>query len=535
MSLPTDLPAPAERFNFAQHLFQRHAAMGAAQLAKAAFIDDHGTLGYGPLAEQSRRLAAGLRALGLRREERVLLLMHDGTPWPVAFLGALYAGVVPVAVNTLLTADDYAYMLEHSRAQAVLVSGALLPALNAALVKSDHEVRKVIVSRPVAPLHPSEVDFDAFVAAHEPLARPAATAADDPAFWLYSSGSTGRPKGTVHSHANPYWTSELYGTRTLGLRERDVCFSAAKLFFAYGLGNGLTFPLSVGATTILMAERPTPEATFKRWRGEVGGVKPTVFFGAPTGYAGMLANPALPARDTVALRLASSAGEALPAELGERFERHFGVPIVDGIGSTEMLHIFISNLPQRVRYGSTGWPVPGYEIALRGDDGGPVPDGEPGDLYIHGPSAALMYWGNRAKSRETFQGGWTKSGDKYIRNADGSYTYGGRSDDMLKVSGIYVSPFEVEATLVQHPAVLEAAVIGVADAEGLTKTKAFVVLKPGADPRSATEDALKAFVKDKLAPYKYPRFVEFVAELPKTATGKIQRFKLREREAERTA
>ena len=334
----------------------------------------------------------------------------------------------------------------------------------------------------------------------------------------------------MHSHGNPYWTAELYGKGVLALNERDVCFSAAKLFFAYGLGNALTFPLAVGATVILMAERPTPDATFRRWKGEVGGVKPTVFYGAPTGFAGMLASPALPGRDDVSLRLVSSAGEALPAELGERFKRHFGVDIVDGIGSTEMLHIFISNRPDRVRYGTTGWPVPGYEIELRGDDGGPVPDGEPGDLYIHGPSAAMMYWGNRAKTRETFQGGWTKSGDKYVRNADGSYTYGGRSDDMLKVSGIYVSPFEVEATLVQHPAVLEAAVSGKPDAEGLTKTKAFVVLVPGAQ---ASEEELKTFVKDRLAPYKYPRQIEFIDELPKTATGKIQRFKLRERESQK--
>jgi benzoate-CoA ligase len=515
---------PGTPFNFAQHLL----AANAARAAKPAFVDDAGALSYGELDDRVRRLAAGLRALGIRREERVLLLMLDGTDWPVSFLGAIYAGIVPVAVNTLLTADDYAYMLEHSRAQAVLVSGALLPALATAMTKSDHEVQKVIVSRPVAPLHPSEVEFGAFVAAHEPLAKPAATGPDDPAFWLYSSGSTGRPKGTVHSHANPYWTCELYGKAILGLREDDVCYSAAKLFFAYGLGNALTFPMSVGATVLLMAERPTPDAVFKRWRGEVGGLKPTVFYGAPTGYAGMLASPNLPAREAISLRLASSAGEALPADIGERFRRHTGVDIVDGIGSTEMLHIFISNRPDQVRYGTTGWPVPGYEIQLRGDDGGPVPDGEPGDLYIHGPSAALMYWGNRAKTAETFQGGWTKAGDKYVRNADGSYTYSGRSDDMLKVSGIYVSPFEVEATLVQHPAVLEAAVIGKADAEGLTKTKAFVVLKPGGE---ATEDELKAFVKDRLAPYKYPRFIEFVADLPKTATGKIQRYKLREREA----
>jgi benzoate-CoA ligase len=526
MSAEATIPAPGEHFNFAQHLFERNAG----RPAKAACIDDAGVLSYGELAQRARQLAAGLRGLGLRREERVALLMHDCNHWPVAFLGAMYAGVVPVALNTLLTADDYAYMLEHSRAQAVLVSGALLPTLSLALTKAEHEVQKVIVSRPIAPLRPNEVDFDAFVNAQPPLPRCAATGPDDPGFWLYSSGSTGRPKGTVHSHANPYWTAELYGKGVLGLVETDVCFSAAKLFFAYGLGNGLSFPMSVGATTLLMAERPTPDAVFKRWLGGVGGIKPTVFFGAPTGFAGMLAHPNLPARGAVALRLVSSAGEALPAELGERFKRHFGVDIVDGIGSTEMLHIFLSNRPDKVRYGTTGWPVPGYDIQLRGENGEAVADGEIGDLFIHGPSAAMMYWGNRAKTRETFQGGWTKSGDKYVRNADGSYTYSGRGDDMLKVSGIYVSPFEVEATLVQHAAVLEAAVIGKEDVDGLTKTKAFVVLKAG---QAASEDELKAFVKDRLAPYKYPRFIEFVVELPKTATGKIQRFKLREREQQR--
>ena len=447
MTLADPHPVSGDRFNIAQHLLQ----CNARHPDRLAFIDDFGALSYGELADHAARLGAGLRALGLRREERVLLLMLDGNPWPVSFLGAMLAGLVPVAVNTLLTADDYAYMLEHSRAQAVLVSGALLPALSAAMTKSDHEVGKVIVSRPIAPLHGDEVEFEAFVAAHPALAKPAATGPDDPAFWLYSSGSTGRPKGAVHSHANPYWTAELYGKGVLGLREDDVCFSAAKLFFAYGLGNALTFPMSVGATTLLMAERPTPDAVFKRWLGGIANARPTVFYGAPTGFAGMLASPNLPAKEQVALRLVSSAGEALPAEIGERFKRHFGVDIVDGIGSTEMLHIFLSNQPGKVRYGSTGWPVPGYDIELRGEDGRGVPDGEPGDLYIRGPSAAMMYWGNRAKTRDTFQGGWTKSGDKYIRNADGSYTYGGRSDDMLKVSGVYVSPFEVEATLVHAP------------------------------------------------------------------------------------
>jgi benzoate-CoA ligase len=525
--MPQGVSAPPAVFNFAAHLL----GANAGRPDKAAFVDDIGAVTHRQLADRVCRLAAGLRALGIKREERVLVLMQDTTDWPVAFLGAIHAGIVPVAVNTLLTADDFAYMLEHSRAQAVLASGALLPALKAALVKSDHEVGKLVVSRPVAPLDVAEIEFEQFLQQHPPSARPAATGADDACFWLYSSGSTGRPKGTVHSHANPYWTCELYGKAILQLRESDVCFSAAKLFFAYGLGNALTFPMSVGATVLLMPERPTPDATFKRLTGGVAGIRPTVFYGAPTGFAGMLAAPALPSREQVALRLVSSAGEALPGEIGERFKAHFGVDIVDGIGSTEMLHIFLSNRPGRVRYGTTGWPVPGYIIELRGEDGAPVADGEQGELYIHGPSAALMYWGNREKTRDTFQGGWTKSGDKYVRNADGSFTYGGRSDDMLKVSGVYVSPFEVEATLVQHPAVLEAAVIGVPDAEGLTRTKAFVVLKPGA---SASDGELKAFVKDKLAPYKYPRLIEFVGELPKTATGKIQRFKLRQMEAGRS-
>ncbi len=518
-------PAPPERFNFAQHLLQRNAARGD----KAAFIDDHGTLSYGELADRVRRCAGALRAAGIRRDERVLLLMHDNKDWPVAFLGALYAGIVPVAVNTLLTADDYAYMLRHSRARAALVSAALWPALQAALALGPHEVGVIVVSRPAADLPEGALAFEAFVSAARP-AEPADTHADEPAFWLYSSGSTGRPKGTVHTHANPYWTAELYGHAILGLRESDICFSAAKLFFAYGLGNALSFALSAGATSLLMAERPTPDAVVRRWTGSVGGVRPTVFFGAPTGFAGMLASAALPPRGAVGLRLASSAGEALPADIGERFKRHFGVDLIDGIGSTEMLHIYLSNRPGQVRYGTTGTPVPGYEIALRGDGGGAVADGEPGDLYIRGPSAALMYWANRDKSRDTFQGEWTKSGDKYVHNSDGTYTYSGRSDDMLKVSGIYVSPFEVEATLVQHAAVLEAAVIGVPDADGLTRAKAYVVLKPGAQ---ASEDELKAFVRARLAPYKYPRQIEFIAELPKTATGKIQRFRLREREAGR--
>ncbi len=517
---------PPEAFNFAAHLLE--ANVGRPD--KAAFIDDVGVVTYGELDERVRRFAAALKERGVKREERVLILMQDCADWPVAFLGALLAGIVPVAVNTLLTADDLAYMLEHSRAQAALVSGAVKPVLKAALAKADHEVQTLVVSRPAQPLDFGEIAFEDFLARAAPLMKAARTHADDPAFWLYSSGSTGRPKGTVHSHANPYWTTELYGKAILGLKEKRCLLLGRQALLRLWARQRADLSAGVGATALLMAERPTPEAVFKRWLGGVGGVKPTIFYGAPTGFAGMLASNLLPKREDVALRLASSAGEALPAEIGERFKRHFGVDIVDGIGSTEMLHIFISNRPDKVRYGSTGWPVPGYDIELRGDKGGPIADGEPGDLYIHGPSAALMYWGNRLKSRETFEGRWTKSGDKYVRNADGSYTYAGRVDDMLKVGGIWVSPFEVEATLMQHPSVLEAAVIGAPDADGLIKSKAFVVLKEGA---AADEAELQRFVKDRLAPYKYPRAIAFIAELPKTATGKIQRFRLRERGAER--
>ena len=513
--------APPERFNFARHLL----ALNAGRPDKTALIDDAGSLTYGQLADQVQRCSAALTALGLRREDRVLLLMHDCSDWVVSFLGALHAGVVPVCVNTLLTAKDYAYMLADSRAQAALVSGLLLPTLQTAMDGTPHEVKHLVVSRG-QDLPAGAHDWAQLVASTAPGAG-ADTHGDEPAFWLYSSGSTGAPKGTVHTQANLYWTAELYGKGVLGLKESDTVFSAAKLFFAYGLGNALSFPLSVGASVVLMAERPTPQAVFKRLTEH----RPTVFYGAPTGYGGMLASPDLPAKSQVSLRLCSSAGEALPRDIGERWTAHFGCEIIDGIGSTEMLHVFLSNRPGDVRYGTTGKPVPGYEVQLRDEDGSVITGHNLiGDLYIQGSSAALMYWNNRAKSRDTFQGPWAKSGDKYTRDPDGYYTYAGRNDDMLKVSGIYVSPFEVEATLVQHTAVLEAAVIGKTDDDGLTKTKAYVVLKSGAQ---ATEAELQAFVKEKLAPYKYPRFIEFVTELPKTATGKIQRFKLRELENQR--
>ncbi|MEM5422092.1 benzoate-CoA ligase family protein [Paraburkholderia ferrariae] len=526
----TAVPPPAQ-FNFATHLF----ALNAARAAKTAYIDDTLTLSYGELEMQARRFAAAMRALGVHAEERVLLVMLDTVELPTAFLGALYAGIVPVVVNTLLTPADYVYMLTHSRARVVIASGAVLPAVSAALAEAQCEDCQLIVSQPAFPPasprasqslpHEPEHVLADLIARAEPAARAAQTGCDDIAFWLYSSGSTGKPKGTVHTHANLYWTVETYAKPILGIRENDIVFSAAKLFFAYGLGNGLSFPLSVGATTILMAERPTANAVFARLVQH----RPTVFYGVPTLYASMMAAPNLPARADVALRVCTSAGEALPRELGERFREHFGSDILDGLGSTEMLHIFLSNRPGAVEYGTTGRPVPGYEIELRDESGAQVPDGEIGDLFIRGPSAAVMYWCNREKSRATFLGDWVRSGDKYRRLPGGAYVYAGRSDDMLKVSGQYVSPIEVEMALMQHDVVLEAAVIGV-DQGGLVKTCAFVVLKQTAMETShdALAEQLKAFVKTRLAPHKYPRDILFVDDLPKTATGKIQRFRLRQ-------
>ncbi|MBC7414459.1 MAG: benzoate-CoA ligase family protein [Herminiimonas sp.] len=507
-----------ERFNFAAHLLQRNLG----NHDRLAYIDDTRRQTYGELDASVRAFAAGLIAHGVRPEERILLVMHDTIDMPVALLGALYAGVVPVPVNTLLPASDYAYMLQHCSARLAIVTAPLLPCMQEALQLSGLQTPLFVTGMPTPALQGVQ-SFEALLATDGQDRPPEDTHADQIAFWLYSSGSTGRPKGTVHTHANLYWTATLYGTPVLGVGRDDIVFSAAKLFFAYGLGNGLTFPLTAGATTILMAERPTPAAIFER----LVRYRPTLFCGVPTLYVGMLASPDLPTRAQVALRLCASAGEALPREVGERFKAHFGADILDGLGSTEMLHIFLSNRSDDLRYGCSGKPVPGYVLELRDESGHPTPVGEIGDLYIRGPSAALLYWTAREKSRATFQGEWVKSGDKYQVDAAGFYTYAGRSDDMLKVSGQYVSPIEVEGVLMSHSSVLECAVIGHVDAEGLTRTVAYVVARAGQDTGDALAMDLKAWVKGKLAPHKYPREILFVDDLPKTATGKIQRFKLR--------
>jgi benzoate-CoA ligase len=505
-------------YNFAADVIARNLAAGRAE--KPAYIDPRGNWTYGQLAERVDRFGSLLRALGVRREERILLALLDTIDWPTAFLGAVKAGIVPIPVSTLMTEDDYRLMLADSRARLLVVSEALFPRF-AGLIGSSPDLAHVIVSGDNAHGH---VRFEDALAQAQPEPYTAPTTRDDICFWLYTSGSTGKPKGAVHVHADLRLTADLYAGGVLGLRENDVCYSVAKLFFAYGLGNAMTFPMMVGATTVLAPERPTPESVAAILRRH----PVTVFYAVPTFYAAFLASPHAPQRAELTLRCCVSAGEALPPDIGRRWRERYGVDVLDGIGSTEMLHIFLSNYPGDVRYGTTGKPVPGYDVRLVDDDGNVIATrGEMGELQVRGPTGAVMYWNNREKSRETFLGEWTRSGDKYIEDADGYYVYCGRRDDMLKVGGIYVSPFEVEGALCTHPEVLEAAVVAWPDEDALIKPKAFVVLKAADKACAELAQTLQEHVKASLALYKYPRWIEFRTELPKTATGKIQRFRLR--------
>ncbi len=514
----TPASLPEGLYNAALDLLDRNLLAGHGD--RIAVIDDQGRYSYAEVTERANRFANALEALGIRRGERVLLALHDSVDFPTAFLGAIKAGIVPVPVNTLLPAQDFDFLLGDSGATALVVSEALLPLFQPLLERHRPQLGAVIVSGAKGHGHPTLAEL---LAKATPQHQPAPTVADDFCFWLYSSGSTGTPKGAVHLHSHLMDTAKLYAQPILGIAPDDVVFSAAKLFFAYGLGNGLTFPFSVGATAVLMAERPTPAAVARRLIEQ----RATIFYGVPTLFGLLLSSSDLPAKGQHALRLCTSAGEALPEDLGRRWKERMGVDILDGIGSTEMLHIFISNRQDDLRYGTSGRPVEGYQARLVDEQGQPVPDGEIGDLQVSGPTCCVFYWRKREKSRETFLGHWTRTGDKYRMTPEGYWLYCGRSDDMLKVSGQYVSPFEVEAALVTHPAVLEAAVVGVQDAEQLVKPKAYIVLQPGTAPDAGLEEVLKNHVKSRLTPFKYPRWIEVVEELPKTATGKIQRFKLR--------
>jgi benzoate-CoA ligase len=517
---PPRIDIPRE-YNATVDLIERNLRAGRG--GKAAYFDTRGAHTYAQLAQRVDRFASALQNLGVQMEERVLLCLLDSIDFPAAFLGCIKAGVIAVPVNTLLTTRDYEFMLRDSRARVLVVSESLLPNFAPLLAKLP-SLKHVIVSGLMSATSAhGQRSFEDFLAGGAPSCTAAPTTRDDVCFWLYTSGSTGKPKGAVHIHSSLIQTAELYAKPILGIRESDVVFSAAKLFFAYGLGNSLTFPLAVGASAVLLGERPTPASVARMLRQH----RPTIFYGVPTLFAALLASDDLPRREELNLRVCTSAGEALPADIGKRWRERLGVDILDGIGSTEMLHIFLSNRPGEVRYGSTGKPVAGYEIRLVDEAGKPVAAGEIGELQVRGASSAIQYWNNRERSVHTFLGPWTRSGDKYVRDADGFYTYCGRSDDMLKVGGQYVAPFEVEAALMSHTAVLEAAVIGAEDENQLIKPKAFVVLKSGHSASEALASELQQHVKGQLAPYKYPRWIEFVAELPKTATGKIQRFKLR--------
>ena len=527
---PATIELPRE-YNAALEFIDANLAKGRAE--KTAFIDETGRYTYGALAERVNRAGNALRALGAGLETRVLMCMLDGIDFPAVFWGAIKAGCVPIPVNTLLTAGDYAYLLRDSRARIVVVSEALLDRFAPALADQPHVER--VVAGNGTPGHQREAAAGSEAPGYERLADllaaactrldAAPTTCDDVAFWLYTSGSTGTPKGSMHLHRDLIATAEHYGMATLGIREDDLVYSAAKLFFAYGLGNAMTFPFYVGATTVVLAGRPTPDAVTALLREH----RPTIFYGVPTLYGAMLAQPpggghgAGPSR----LRLAVSAGEALPAEIGAAWEERFGAPILDGLGSTEMLHIFLSNREGDVRYGTSGKAVPGYMLKVVTETGEPAAPGEIGELWVNGGSSAVAYWSQREKSLDTFHGPWTRTGDKYVVDEEGYYHYCGRTDDMLKVSGQWVSPFEVESALLGHEAVLEAAVVAAEDERGLVKPKAFVVVREGVEANPELAAVLQEFVKDRLAPFKYPRWIAFATELPKTATGKIQRFKLR--------
>ena len=526
-----------DQFNAATYFIDRHIPEGRGE--KIAIEAGEARVSYRQLQQSVNRFGNALRQLGVRIEERVLLLLLDTPEFAVSFFGAIKIGAVPVPVNTLLKTSDYHYILHNSRARVAVVSEALYPQLQG--WEKLRYLQHVIV---VGGAQPATTDkntqsFAGLIEQNSPQLEAEPTSKDDAAFWLYSSGSTGFPKACVHLQHDMVICAERYARGILGMTESDRCFSVAKLFFAYGLGNALYFPLAVGATSILWPGPPRPQQVF----GVIERHRPTLFFSVPSNYAALLAYsrdhvgtaapgcpgaPSAPDFDLSSARYGISAGEALPAALFHRFKERFGVEILDAIGSTEALHMFIANRPNAVRPGSSGQIIPGYEAKIVDENDEPAKPGEIGNLLILSDSTCSHYWNQHEKSKSTIEGHWIRTGDKYYQDADGYFWYAGRSDDMLKCSGVWVSPVEIEAVLIEHPAVQEAAVIGREDDDELLKPAAYVLLKDGATGTAGLARELQEFVLSRLPVFKRPRWVEFVDELPKTATGKLQRYKLRE-------
>ncbi len=505
-----------EQFNVATYFVDRHLAEGRGDSLAILFAEQQ--LTYGQVAAQVNRAANALARTGIGGGDRVLLLLLDSPAFVAAFWGAIKQGAVAVPVNTLLTPEDYEFILQDSAARALIVHDVLYEKVAPALARRPELKVVWVAGRPAD----RAVSFEDVLAREPAEAAAAPTQRDDPAFWLYTSGSTGRPKAAIHRHRDMVYCFEGFARGILQITAADRTFSASKLFFAYGLGNALYFPFGVGATTVLLAERPTPEKVFEIIRRH----RPTLFYAVPSLYAAMLQVAEAEKSDFSSVRLAVSAGEALPASLWERFQERFGISILDGIGSTEMLHMFISNRPGEVVPGSSGRLVPGYEARVVDEHGNDVAPGQIGNLWIRGASAAAGYWNRPELTAATFRGEWTVTGDKYICDARGYYFYCGRTDDMLKVSGLWVSPLEIETALLAHPEVVECAVVGATDRDGLTKPKAFVVTRQS--DSGALESELREFLRTRLPGYKIPEWIVFTAALPKTATGKIQRFKLRQ-------
>lgn len=515
--MQVDLNLP-EKFNAADYFVDKNIREGRSQ--KTAVICQDNVFTYAQIQTGMNKVGNALKGLKIEMEHRVALLLLDSEIFPQAFFGAIKIGAVPICLNTLMQPKDYLYFLNDSRAKALIIDAELYNKLEP--IKDQLLFLKNIIitgSKPPA----GTISFDTFIEGASDQLEAAPTTPDDACYWLYSSGSTGQPKGTIHLQHDMVYASETFGKQVAGVKENDICFSAAKLFFAYGLGNGLYFPFSVGATSVLMPVRPTPDAVYKT----IAQHRPTLYFGVPTLYGSMLQEEG----SLDGVRLCVSAGEALPADIFKRWKERHGVEIIDGIGSTEMAHIFISNIPGEAKPGSTGKLVPGYDARIVDENFQDVPSGEIGTLFIKGDSAAACYWNKHEKTKSTMLGEWVNTDDKYMMDEEGYFYYIGRTNDMLKVGGIWVSPIEVEACLFEHPAVLECAVVGAVDEQDLVKPKAFVVTRKGFTEDDHLQKDLKDYVKKKLAPYKYPRWIEFVDDLPKTATGKIKRFELREKAA----